>query len=339
MAERDPTKKGASGKMSYYTCVAAPDRTNVQVRDQAKEYQSAGSLTVAKEIQKKNGVRYSELVRLPYFDMVKMLITDPMQTFILGMVQNEVKLCLQNIPDTKLAEVYKRMQSIRLPYDIGRLPTNIKGADGLSGLTAQQWKNFACVYARPCFSGLLPDKFFKPLFLLCEIVVYINKPIMSEEDIETLYRLIHGYEHHKRFAAAYGKWDISINYHIALHICDIISDYGPPHGYWCYAYERMNGYLSDIPNNGWNIESQLMVKLLQQLCFSNCELPNILTETSTALKPVLATDVEMDADNYAVYQYKLYISPVLDNFEYQCNIDRGEVDHWPIESYIQVRVV
>ena len=35
MAERDPTKKGASGKMSYYTCVAAPDRTNVQVRDQA----------------------------------------------------------------------------------------------------------------------------------------------------------------------------------------------------------------------------------------------------------------------------------------------------------------
>ena len=71
MAEMDPTKKGASGKMSYYTCVAAPDRTNAQVRAQAKEYQSAGSFTVAKEIQKKNGVHYSELVCLPYFDMVK----------------------------------------------------------------------------------------------------------------------------------------------------------------------------------------------------------------------------------------------------------------------------
>ena len=32
------------------------------------------------------------------------------------------------------------------------------------------------------------------------------------------------HEHHKRFAAAYGKWEISINYHMALHICDIISD-------------------------------------------------------------------------------------------------------------------
>ena len=74
-----------------------------------------------------------------------------------------------------------------------------------------------------------------------------------------------------------------------------------------------------------------MSKLLQQLSFSNCELTNILTKTSTALKPILATNVEMDADNYAVYQYKLYISPVLDRFEYQCSMDRGEVDHWPIE--------
>ena len=88
---------------------------------------------------------------------------------------------------------------------------------------------------------------------------------------------------------------------MALHICDIISDYnGPPHGYWYYAYEWMNG---EIPNNGRNIESQIMVKLLQQLSFSNCELPNVLAKTSTALKHVLTTEVEMDADNYAVYQY------------------------------------
>ena len=70
-----------------------------------------------------------------------------------------------------------------------------------------------------------------------------------------------------------------------------------------------------------------MVKLLQLLSFCNCELPNILAKISTALKPVLTTDVEMDADNYAVYQYKLYILPVLDRFEYKCNIDRGKVDH------------
>ena len=82
--------------MSYYTPVAAQSRTHAQVLDQAKEYQSASSLAAAREIQKRNGVRYSELVRLPYFDMVRMLITYPMHTFYLGMVQNEVKLCLKS---------------------------------------------------------------------------------------------------------------------------------------------------------------------------------------------------------------------------------------------------
>ena len=51
------------GKMSYYTPIAAQSRTHAQVLDQAKEYQSASSLAAAREIQKRNGVRYSELVR------------------------------------------------------------------------------------------------------------------------------------------------------------------------------------------------------------------------------------------------------------------------------------
>ena len=45
------------------------------------------------------------------------------------------------------------------------------------------------------------------------------------------------------------------------------------------------------------------------------------------------SEVEMDADNYAVYQYKLYISPVLDRFEYQCNIDRGRVRQRGLQTY------
>ena len=42
-AERDPTKKGASGKMSYCTRVAAECRTHAQVLEQAMEYLSASS--------------------------------------------------------------------------------------------------------------------------------------------------------------------------------------------------------------------------------------------------------------------------------------------------------
>ena len=52
--------------------------------------------------------------------MVRMLITDPMHTFLLGTVQNEVKLCLKSLRDDKLAEFNRHLKGIRMPYDLGR---------------------------------------------------------------------------------------------------------------------------------------------------------------------------------------------------------------------------
>ena len=119
---------------------------------------------------------------------------------------------------------------------------------------------------------------------------------------------------------------------MALHICDVITDYGPPHGYWCYAYEHMNGYFSDIPSNRKNIESQLMATMLKQLCSFDCELPDIMDETPDALKAVVSADVE--TDTYSAYPCSsLYNSEDLDHFELQCKIDRGEADNWPIEFH------
>ena len=70
MAEREHSTRGASGTMSYFTWSEASGRTMEQVRIQAKEYQSAHSKAEAQAIQKKNGVRYTELLRLEYFDTI-----------------------------------------------------------------------------------------------------------------------------------------------------------------------------------------------------------------------------------------------------------------------------
>ena len=91
-----------------------------------------------------NGVRYTELLRLEYFDIIRMMITDPMHTFLLGMVHNEVKLCLSSMSVNNATEFQSRIKRIRIPYDLGRLPTNIfNKSGGLTELTAQQWKNFS----------------------------------------------------------------------------------------------------------------------------------------------------------------------------------------------------
>ena len=144
MAEREPSTRGACGKMSYFTRSEASGRTMEQVRIHAIEYQRARSKAEAQAIQKKNGVRYTELLRLEYFDIIRMMITDPMHTFLLGMVHNEVKLCLSSMSANNATEFQSRIKRIRIPYDLGRLPTNIfNKSGGLSELTVQQWKNFA----------------------------------------------------------------------------------------------------------------------------------------------------------------------------------------------------
>ena len=83
--------------MSYYTSSVSAKRNMDQIKVQAQEYQCARTITEAKAIQKRNSVRYSELFHLPYFDSTRMAITDPMHTFLLGMVHNEVKLFVNTI--------------------------------------------------------------------------------------------------------------------------------------------------------------------------------------------------------------------------------------------------
>ena len=167
-------------------------------------------------------------------------------------------------------------KKIRIPYDLGRLPTNIFNKSGeLAELTAQQWKNFASIYARPCLLGLIPDRAYQSMLLLCQIVEFISQPVTSDENIVTLYKLLH--DHHKCSKAAHGKWEVSINYHMALHIPDVIADYGPPHGYcyWCFGYERMNGFLAVFPNSSVNIEPQIMNRILLQFSYASSTLPVI----------------------------------------------------------------
>ena len=100
---------------------------------------------------------------------------------------------------------------------------------------------------------------YKSICLLCEIVELIAKPIYNIEDITTLYRKLN--DHHKMYASVYGKLEVSVNYHFALHIPDRISDYGSPQVYWCFAYERMNGILSEVPNNNKNVDLQTINRI------------------------------------------------------------------------------
>ena len=86
--------------------------------------------------------------------------------------------------------------------------------------------------------GLAPGSAYKSMCLLCDIVSLISQPILTLDDVTRLYRLLHDY--YRTYRDLYVKFQVPVNYHMALHLPDIILDYGPPHAFWCFSYERMN---------------------------------------------------------------------------------------------------
>lgn len=198
-AKREAGTAGASGRMSYYTPSACEQRNHREVRRQAEEFRGAATKTEAAKIAQKNGVRYSQLIRLPYFDIVRMTTVDPMHTFLLGMVKRETEFNLSMLTPTDKSEFLRRLGSIKLPYDIGRLPSHIFDDDICSNtkVTADQWKTYIVTCARPCMHNLLPQRAYRCLVLLSQIVACISYPVLTQDDVSSLSRLLQ--EHHNNY--------------------------------------------------------------------------------------------------------------------------------------------
>ena len=147
-AQREPGTIGAAGKMSYYTPSTNEHRKNDEIRTQGREFREAETKVAAEKAAQKNGVRYSELSRLPYFDLVRGNCLDPMHTILLGMVQRETNFKLSQ---QQKGEFLRRIKSLKLPYDIGRLPSNIFDCDSgsLSVITGKimplYFQGHACI--------------------------------------------------------------------------------------------------------------------------------------------------------------------------------------------------
>ena len=112
----------------------------------------------------------------------------------------------------------------------------------------------------------------------------------------------------------------------------IFTDFGPSHGYWCFAYERMNGTLTNIPKSNTNIESQIMktwsYELQEDSTITDACIPKALKMfTSTEAKAI--DTVSNYYDTHYVIQKFNQLS--MDNYEFQCKVDRGDVTNWTVQ--------
>ncbi|EXX65952.1 hypothetical protein RirG_128400 [Rhizophagus irregularis DAOM 197198w] len=103
-----------------------------------------------KRFVKQTGVRWSELLRLPYFDPIRFTIIDPMHCLFLGIAKWIVKRIWVDqgiLTSSMLNEVQKQMNRFQVPVNLGRIPGKIDCREGFSNFTADQWRNFFTIYA------------------------------------------------------------------------------------------------------------------------------------------------------------------------------------------------
>ena len=85
---------GAFGeKRDYFGFDKCESRSNQEHRREAQETLNQSTIKERQEVESKYGTRYTELMRLPYFDCVRFTIVDPMHNLFLG----SAKHIMQNV--------------------------------------------------------------------------------------------------------------------------------------------------------------------------------------------------------------------------------------------------
>ncbi|THU96176.1 hypothetical protein K435DRAFT_819510 [Dendrothele bispora CBS 962.96] len=121
---------------------AFPSRTHDEHVRYGREYQKCDTETARKDFVKKFATRWSELCRLPYFDLCRMIVIDPMHNLILGIVKTHFYhiwiQCKILRKRHELLRFHQMLSKIQVPAYLGRLPA-LMGEPAGGSLTADQW--------------------------------------------------------------------------------------------------------------------------------------------------------------------------------------------------------
>ena len=110
--------------------------------------------------ESEHGLRYSELLQLPYFDISHYCVVDPMHILFDGTARHFMHVILENgiLARSAMHTVEERTKGISSPYDVGRLPLKI--ASKFAGFKADQWRNWVIIFSEIALIGLIPQSYY-----------------------------------------------------------------------------------------------------------------------------------------------------------------------------------
>ena len=261
-------------------------RTNAEHRVNAERHNMCNTQAARKDIEREHGVRYSALLKLPYFDAVRMCVIDPMHNLLLGTAKHitEIWKTRSILSSSQFEVIQEKVDGIVTPSDLGRLPFKI--SSGFSGFTADQWKNWVTSYSLIALKDLLPWQHYNCWHLFVKICFILCRRTISEPQLQEVDKLIE--EFCESYKTLYGSDACTINIHLHGHLTNCIRDFGPVYAFWCFSYERLNGILGAYHTNNHHVSVQYMRRFLDSKAYSPVHWP---VEHSEEYLPLLRHSV------------------------------------------------
>lgn len=285
-----------------------------------------------KVIETEFGARYSLLYELPYYDAIRFPVIDIMHNLFLGTAKNLMTIWKDNglLKKEDFDMIQQKIETLQVPSDVGRIPYKIES--GMAGLTADQWKNWTCVYSMYALQGVLATEHLNCWWLFVQACILICQPLISQERINRADQIM--LEFCQVYENLYGNLACTINLHLHCHIAECLRDYGPAHSTWCFSFERYNGVLGGMPTNNRSlqIEKTMITRFVQQMISHHSFPPELqpLFETTTVGS---VSDSQMSSDTYIKlfkYSTTTNFSELLRNYDLCSPI--GQVFQHALES-------
>ena len=259
-----------------------PPRTLESHVTHANRHKCAKTQKERKAIERESGCRYSVLLELPYYDIVRFCVIDPMHNILLGTAKHMLTLWKSSgiIDDSHFKDIQDKVDTFVTPTDIGRIPGKI--ASGFSSFTAEQWRNWTLIYSLCSLKDILPYRHYDCWLLFVKSTSLLYRRSITLQELDEADTLL--IEFCETFVQLYGEDNCTINMHLHGHLKDCMLDFGPVYAFWLFSFERMNGILGSYHTNCHNISLQVMRRFLSSDYYS---IHNWPAEFKDELSPLL----------------------------------------------------
>lgn len=231
------------------------------------------------ELEKSNGVRYSELLRLRYFDPIKFVVFDICHNTFMGtakrMMRNiwrEENNLINQQTEALITRSHLKEMSLTcannfvLPFgydgqSIGR--KMVIGDVGFSHMKSDEFKTWVLAMSPYLLSMRLPKIYYDNWMDFVSANKYLSSPVISLEEVDIMH--MHMKNFVNGFVNVYNDPLLMVsNMHFHLHLRETLLDYGPGPSSWIFNFERYNCDIKGIKTNHKGaVEKTFMKKFLK----------------------------------------------------------------------------